>query len=113
MLTPTGVWLAVTPIDLRCGIDRLLIAVQALLGGASIDGAAYVFRNRAGTRIKVVCVDGQGVWLCVRRLHEGKFHWPRAGDTRLSLSREQFDWLVAGVDWQRLSQRVEGIARRL
>lgn len=113
MLTPTGWWLAISPIDLRCGIDRLLMAVQALLGGGIIDGGAYVFRNRAGTRIKVVCVDGQGVWLCVRRLHDGKFHWPGAGDTRCALSREQFDWLVAGVDWQRLSQRVEGIARQL
>jgi transposase len=41
-------------VDLRCGIDRLLVAVQSVLGRDAFDGGAYVFRNRAGSRIKVV-----------------------------------------------------------
>ena len=58
-------------------------------------------------------VDGQGVWLCVRRLHRGRFHWPRSTDATCALSAEQFAWLVAGVDWMRLSQRNEDLARLL
>ncbi|EFI5608821.1 transposase, partial [Escherichia coli] len=42
-------------------------------------------------------------WLCARRLHRGTFHWPRDGDVSWSLTPEQFSWLTAGVDWQRLS----------
>ena len=34
MLSPTGWWLAVAPIDLRCGIDRLLVTVSETLGPA-------------------------------------------------------------------------------
>jgi transposase len=113
MLNATGWWLAVAPVDLRCGIDRLLVLVQALRGGAPIDDGAYVFRNRSGSRLKVVCADGHGVWLCVRRLHEGKFHWPGVGAERMALTREQFAWLVAGANWERLSRRVEGLARAL
>lgn len=113
MLSPTAWWLAVAPVDLRCGIDRLLLAVQTILGRDGFDGGAYVFRNRAGSRIKVVVVDGQGVWLCVRRLHRGRFHWPRSSDATCALSAEQFAWLVAGVDWMRLSQRNEDLARLL
>lgn len=113
MLSPTGWWLAVAPVDLRCGIDRLLVLVQSVLGRDGFDGGAYVFRNRSGTRIKVVCCDGQGVWLCVRRLHRGRFVWPRANEASCTLSVEQFGWLVAGVDWQRLSQRTQGLARML
>jgi transposase len=101
------------PVDLRCGIDRLLIMVQELLGRDAFDGGAYVFRNRSGTRVKVVCVDGQGVWLCVRRLHRGRFVWPRTSEGSCALSPEQFAWLAAGVDWQRLSQRAEQLARVL
>ena len=104
MLTPTGWWLAVAPIDLRCGIDRLLVLIAALLGHAPTEGGAFVFRNRAGTRIKVLHVDPHGVWLAVRRLHEGRFHWPRSGDAAWSLDRSQFQWLIQGVDWQRLSR---------
>jgi transposase len=113
VLTATGWWLAVKPVDLRAGFDRLLLAVQALRGGAPIDGGAYVFRNRSGSRLKVVCVDGQGVWLCVRRLHEGKFHWPGGGAERIELTRAQFEWLVAGANWERLSRRVEGLESAL
>ncbi len=113
MLTPTGWWLAVAPVDLRCGIDRLLVTVQTVLGRDAFDGGAYVFRNRSGSRIKVVCCDGQGVWLCVRRLNRGRFVWLRSHETACTLSAEQFAWLAAGVDWQRLSQRTESLARML
>ena len=109
MLSPTGWWLAVAPVDLRCGIDRLLGTIGSTLDHDAREGGAYVFRNRAGTRIKVLCVDAHGVWLCVRRLHEGTFHWPRAGDAVWSLSAEQLTWLTAGVDWQRMSLRREGL----
>ena len=36
-------------------------------------GSAFVFCNRAGNRIKVLLWDGAGVWLCQRRLHQGRF----------------------------------------
>lgn len=110
MLSPTGWWLALAPVDLRCGIDRLLGMIAAL-GRDARDGGAYVFRNRAGTRIKMLMVDAQGAWLCVRRLHEGSFHWPRSGDAMWPLSAEQFAWLIAGVDWQRLSRGASDLPR--
>lgn len=111
MLTPNGWWLAVSPIDLRAGIDRLLGAIDREFGHDVREGAAYLFRNRAGTRIKVLCVDAQGVWLCVRRLHEGAFHWPRSDEAVWSLTAEQFAWLAAGVDWQRLSRCVQQLPK--
>lgn len=102
MLSPRGWYLATAPIDLRCGTDRLLVLVQSLAGDA-LTGGAYVFRNRSGTRIKVLLADATGVWLCTRRLHRGRFVWPRPGESVFEVSRQQLDWLCAGVDWQRLS----------
>lgn len=113
MLVPSGWWLATSPVDLRCGMDRLLVLVQTALGRDGFDGAAYVFRNRAGTRLKVLLVDAHGVWLCTRRLHRGQFVFPRAGEAACALSSAQFEWLVAGVDWQRLSARIEDVPRVL
>jgi transposase len=110
MVRPNGWWLAIAPVDLRCGMDRLLLLVQTQFGRDGFDGGAYVFRNRSGSRLKVVCADAQGVWLCVR---EGSFVWPRSDATLFSVSAAQFDWLIAGVDWQRLSARVEDIPRVL
>ncbi len=113
MLRPTGLWLALAPIDLRCGMDRLLVLVQTQFARDGFDGGAYLFRNRSSSRLKIVCADAQGVWLCTRRLHRGQFVWPRVGEAMFSVSAAQFEWLIAGVDWQRLSARIEDVPRLL
>jgi len=60
-------------------MDRLLVHVREIPGRNPFDGAAYVFRNRAATRIKVLCSDARGTWLAVGRLQEGRFVWPSVG----------------------------------
>jgi len=102
-LLSCSVWLATEPVDMRMGIDGLSSRVQQVLGRAPCDGSAYVFSNRRRTRLKLVCWDGTGVWMCLRRLHRGQFIRPQAGEQYWQLSAEQWQWLVAGVDWQRLS----------
>lgn len=100
---PTQIFCAVQAIDMRAGIDGLSLCVQQALGKSPCDGSAYVFRNRRTNRIKLLVWDSTGVWLCQRRLHSGSFIWPKAGDTVFNLTITQWNWLVAGVDWQRLS----------
>jgi len=102
MQIPTQWYLAVAPIDLRCGMDRLLVWIKTS-GGEVSGSVGYGFRNRAGTRLKLLMVDSHGVWLSVRRLHTGRFTWPRGGEATCALSPAQFAWLCAGVDWMRLS----------
>ena len=65
------IWLSVTPVDLRRGIDGLSALVQQTLGQQPCAGSAFIFRNASGNRIKVLLWDGNGVWLCQRRLHQG------------------------------------------
>ena len=100
--------LATQPVDMRIGIDWPSLLVQQVLGCAPCDGTAYVFSHRRRTRLKLVCWDGNGVWLCLRRLHHGQFVWPKADDTSWQLSDEQWHWLIAGVDWQRLAAPAPG-----
>ena len=113
MIAPLKWFVAVAPVDLRCGMDRLLLRVQQHYARDSFDGAAYVFRNGSGNRIKVLCVDATGVWLCVRRLHRGSFVWPRQSDSLMSVSGEQLSWLLMGVDWQRMSANLGSVPRLL
>jgi transposase len=103
MLQPEQVWLATEPVDMRLGIDGLSLLVQEALGKAPCDGSAYAFRNKRSNRIKLLLWDGTGVWLGARRLHHGRFIWPHASDHICTLNRDQWNWLIAGVDWQRLS----------
>ena len=109
MIRIETIWLALGASDLRGGIDKLLAqVVRGFALGAQAHNA-YVFANRRADRLKVLVYDGAGLWLCTRRLQAGSFAWPRAdsgsmGHT-LNLTREQFDWLVAGLPWQRLGAR--------
>nr|WP_254601107.1 IS66 family insertion sequence element accessory protein TnpB [Achromobacter ruhlandii] len=78
---------------MRRGIDGLSQQIQQALGRSPCDGTAYVFRNRGGNRIKLLVWDGTGVWLCVRRLHQGRFTWPQSNDAACTLSQAEWRWL--------------------
>lgn len=97
------IWLALGASDLRGGLDKLLaLVVRGFAAGAQAHHA-YVFANRRADRIKVLVYDGTGLWLCTRRLQSGAgFAWPRQASGSIELTREQFDWLVAGLPWQRI-----------
>ncbi|HEY3590676.1 MAG TPA: IS66 family insertion sequence element accessory protein TnpB [Buttiauxella sp.] len=103
MLRPERLFLATQPVDMRCGIDTLSQYVADNLSADWRSGAAFVFCNRARSRIKVLRWDNHGVWLCVRRLHRGHFVFPRCGEKTWTLTTEQFDWLIKGVDWQQVA----------
>jgi transposase len=73
--------------------------------GAQFQANAPAFIAQVSRDGGILVWDGNGVWLCQRRLHRGSFIWPKAADTCFTISQEQWQWLIAGVDWQRLSAK--------
>jgi transposase len=71
--------LAVEPVDFRKGIDGLARLCREALATDPFSGALVVFRNRRGKALKVLVYDGQGFWLCQKRLSEGRFQWWPSG----------------------------------
>jgi transposase len=98
-----AVWLGVEPLDMRAGTEAALAKVVAVFGAAR-PHHAYLFANRRANRMKVLVHDGIGVWLAARRLHQGKFVWPKDAGVTLSLTRAQLDALVLGLPWQRIGE---------
>jgi len=75
-LTPQmRILVAVTPVDFRNGIDGLAGVCRRELREDPLSGCVFVFRNRCGTAVKVLVYDGQGFWLCQKRLSKGRFRW--------------------------------------
>lgn len=73
------IFVAVEPADFRRGMDGLAALCRQRLGQNPLAGAVYVFRNRRATAIKLLVYDGQGFWLCTKRLSTGRFQWwPRS-----------------------------------
>jgi len=89
-LTPqTRVFVAVEAVDFRRGIDGLAALCRQRLDQEPMSGAVYVFRNRRATAIKVLVYDGQGFWLCTKRLSQGRFQWwPDQGPSHALSARE-------------------------
>lgn len=67
--------LAVESVDFRKGIDGLAGICRHVLKSDPFSGYVFVFRNKRGTAIKVLVYDGQGFWLCQKRLSTGRFRW--------------------------------------
>jgi len=66
---------AVEPCDFRKGIDGLGGICRNALKQDPLSGCVFVFRNRRATAVKILVYDGQGFWLCQKRLSKGKFRW--------------------------------------
>ena len=66
---------AVESVDFRCGIDGLARLAKESLQADPFSGCVFVYRNRRSTSVKILVFDGQGFWLCQKRLSSGKFQW--------------------------------------
>jgi transposase len=91
---------AVEPVDFRKGIDGLCRVCRAALDADPFSGVVVVFRSRRGTAVKILAYDGQGFWLCQKRLSQGRFgYWPRGdGAVKRELLAHQLQVLLAGGD---------------
>jgi len=75
--------LSIEPADFRCGIDGLVSLCKSRLHSDPFCGAMFVFRNKRATSLKCLVYDGQGFWLCHKRLSCGRFQWwPKDGSER-------------------------------
>jgi len=90
----------VEPVDFRAGIDGLCRICRDGLNADPFDGTVFVFRGRRGTSVKLLIYDGQGFWLCQKRLSEGRYmHWPRShDDAKTSLLAHQLQILLMAGD---------------
>lgn len=113
-LTPqTRVLVAVEPVDFRRGIDGLARMCRETLSSDPFSGTVYAFRNRRRSAVKLLVYDGQGFWLCHKRLSTGKFRcWPSRDGAVTALESHELQVLLVGGDpsatraapvWRRVS----------
>ncbi len=63
----TRIFVALSPVDMRAGFNRLYAHVQTTLQQDPLSGYLFVFTNKLRNRIKVLYWDGSGLWVCANQ----------------------------------------------
>jgi transposase len=101
------VYLHRAPVDFRKSINGLAQVVEQGMGRSPMERALFVFGAKSRDKIKVLYWDRTGFCLWTKRLEKDRFQWPRtAGEEVMTLSAEQFDWLLRGFDILRMKPHV-------
>ena len=107
----TTIYLAQDPVDFRLGINGLSTMIEATLRFDPFSRNLFCFVNKRRNQIKVLYWQRSGFCLWLKRLEEEKFKWPVHLSPLVSasprppvvtLSEEQFLWLLEGLDLRHL-----------
>lgn len=101
-MIPSGVeiFVALTPIDLRWGFDRLAGFVEEQVGRPARSGALFVFFGRRKSALKILFFDGSGMCQFYKRLDSHSFRVPTAAGpdaTSIELNERELDDLLDAI----------------
>lgn len=94
----TRVFVALQPVDLRGSFNRLAALTETLLAQDPLSGHWFVFTNRRRNRLKILFWDGSGLWVCAKRLEQGRFSWPRGPGVSAAWGGAELVALLAGLE---------------
>ena len=93
-----GIYLYSGPTDLRKSIDSLFAIIIESFKEDGLRNKIFLFSNKSRNRLKIVEIDIDGVWLYQKRLARDKFRWPKVEYGRMSLTKDELNYLLMGMD---------------
>ena len=117
-MIPTGVqvFVALTPVDMRYGFERLSGLVRERVGYEPRSGALYVFLGKRRESAKILFFDGTGLCLFYKRLDRGTFALPMAptdGATHVEVDDATLEALLDGIELAPEAASTRAPARRI
>ena len=98
------IYLHQAPVDFRKSINGLSVIVAETMPLPMTDPSLFVFCNKSRRQLKVLYWDATGFALWQKRLEQDRFKWPRHDSADVvTLSHEQWSWLLRGLDITKLS----------
>jgi transposase len=101
-MIPAGVqvFVALEPVDMRFGFERLSGMVRERMGYEPRSGALFVFVGRRRQLAKILYADATGLCVFAKRLDSGVFCLPpapAAGSTHVEIDEGTLDALLDGL----------------
>lgn len=85
--------------DLRRGIEGLAGIIRFQFELDPYDrNTLFLFCERRCDRIKALLWEGDGFLLMYKRLDNGAFNWPRSKAEAVTISEDQFQMLMQGLE---------------
>ncbi len=96
------IFVARAVVDMRKSFDTLATLVRNDMQGDPLSGDIFVFIGRGKNRLKILCWDRSGFWLCAKRLESGTFALPfkqldKNTGGKLALSPAEILQLLEGI----------------
>lgn len=91
--------------DMRKGADSLSGLVRNELGKDPLSGELFIFFCRARRRVKILLWDQDGFALYQKRLERGTFEMPEGSAAHQSITAEQLNFILAGVNLKKVTLR--------
>jgi transposase len=108
-MIPHGVevFVALEPVDLRLGFDRLAGFATERAGRSVRSAALFVFFGKRRTAVKILFADATGMCLFYKRLDRGTFRLPasESGTGVVTLEERELDDLLDGIDLESAAPR--------
>ena len=95
------IWLYPAVVDFRKQLNGLMVLIVDALDKDPASGELFLFRNRAGNKLKMVYFDGSCFWLLYCRLEKGRFKLPEPGTAVWELSHNEMQWLFSGINFMK------------
>ena len=102
------VYLCLTACDMRKSFDSLHALVRDHLELDAYAGHLFVFASRRRDRVKILYWDRDGFAIWSKRLEEGTYTVPLAGEAeekRREITVQELGALLSGIDLQRAGRR--------
>lgn len=96
----TNIFIVTGYTDMRKSIDGLCAIVYDQITSKPPGHSVYLFCGKRCDRIKVLFHEPDGYVLLYKRLDvvQGKYRWPRNKSEVKSITWQQFDWLMSGLE---------------
>lgn len=96
----TNIYIITGRTDMRKSLDGLCSIVMDQLKEEPGEDSIYLFCGKRCDRIKVLLREPDGYVLLYKRLDvvQGRYRWPRNSSEVKSITWQQFDWLMSGLE---------------
>ena len=93
--------------DMRKAINGLSIVAVEQMQHDPLSGSLFLFCNRYRRIMKALYWDRNGCCLWQKRLEKDRFPWPSSEEAARTISAEQLQMLLDGIDFWGAHQRLQ------